>query len=95
MKSDHRLYERSDAVASRLRPRQRGCSEGWSVARVGVIDRSHSLRWALPRSQCVFLCNVYAVGPWCWLLSDPRPIEPIPMLGKLHFFETDDDLIKR
>ena len=36
MKSDRRLYERRDAVASRRRPRQRECSEGRSVARFGA-----------------------------------------------------------
>ena len=40
MKSDCRLYARRDAVASR-RPDQRGCSEGRSVARFGLIDRSN------------------------------------------------------
>ena len=30
---------------------------------------------------------------WCWLLADPRPIEPIPMAGKLGLFSVDLDEI--
>lgn len=25
----------------------------------------------------------YVAGEWCWILSDPQPIEPIPCKGKL------------
>jgi hypothetical protein len=36
-------------------PRSRTSNElSRSAACVGVIDRGHSLRWALPRSQCAF-----------------------------------------
>ena len=30
---------------------------------------------------------------WCWLLADPRAIEPIPMAGKLGLFSVDLDEI--
>lgn len=37
----------------------------------------------------------FASGPWCWLLEDPRPIEPIPAAGRLRFFDIPDRLIRR
>ena len=47
------------------------------VARVGHIDRSHSLRWASPRSQCVHLCRSRTPEPTLrpdrWFLSVCHP----------------------
>ncbi len=35
-----------------------------------------------------------AVGPWCWLLGNPRPFErPIPFQGKPGLFDVPDHLI--
>ena len=43
------------------------------AARFGHIDRSHSLRWASPRSQCVYLCRSRTPEPTLrpdrWFLS--------------------------
>ena len=44
-----------------------------SRRRFGHIDRSHSLRWASPRSQCVYLCRSRTPEPTLrpdrWFLS--------------------------
>ncbi len=31
----------------------------------------------------------WAIGPLCWLLSDPRPCKPIPYKGRLGFYENN------
>ncbi len=49
----------------------------FAAARVGHIDRSHSLRWASPRSQCVYLCRSRPPEPTLrpdrWFLSVCHP----------------------
>ena len=31
---------------------------------------------------------------WCWILADPRPIEPIPWAGRLGLLEVPDAIIR-
>jgi hypothetical protein len=47
------------------------------AARFGRIDRSHSLRWASPRSECVYVCSgrtIESAVTWgCWFMSACDP----------------------
>jgi hypothetical protein len=39
--------------------------------------------------------NPWAVGPWCWMLANPRPLpHPIPWAGQVSLFDVPDDLIR-
>jgi hypothetical protein len=33
--------------------------------------------------------NPFAVGPWCWIVRNPRPIRPVPWKGQVTFFGSD------
>jgi hypothetical protein len=35
----------------------------------------------------------FAVGPWCWVLRNPRAIRPVPWKGQISFFEAPDRLV--
>lgn len=35
----------------------------------------------------------YAEGPWCWIIGDPRPVEPFPWRGSLGIFEVPEHLL--
>ncbi len=37
----------------------------------------------------------YAVGPWCWLLSNPRPIQPVEWKGTTGLFRLPAKLARR
>jgi hypothetical protein len=38
--------------------------------------------------------NVWAEGPWCWLLADPRPLaQPVPYRGQMGLFDVPDELL--
>jgi activating signal cointegrator 1 len=59
-----------------------GLAFGAAVAIVDLVD-------------CVPLAEVasepYAVGPWCWLLANPTPLEPpVPMRGMQRLFPAPD-----
>ena len=36
----------------------------------------------------------FVEGPLCWVLENPRLVEPIPMPGRLMLFEVADHLIQ-
>ena len=36
----------------------------------------------------------FAEGPWCWVLADVRPLDPIPMKGKMGLFEPPPDVVE-
>lgn len=37
----------------------------------------------------------WTLGPWCWILANPRPIlEPIPWKGRLGLFEVPDAMTR-
>ena len=46
--------------------------------------------------DCVPLSEVqgqpYAEGIWCWLLENPRPIEPVPCKGRTLLFSVPMDI---
>jgi hypothetical protein len=48
--------------------------------------------------DCVPVAGVardpFAVGPWCWLLADSRPIRPVPYRGQVSFFDVAAHLIE-
>jgi hypothetical protein len=35
----------------------------------------------------------FAEGPWCWLLANPRPIQPAPFKGQVALFTVPDALV--
>jgi hypothetical protein len=41
--------------------------------------------------DCVPVAEVegdpFTVGPWCWILQNPRPIRPVPFTGRVSFFD--------
>lgn len=38
--------------------------------------------------------NLWAHGPWCWVVANPRPVKPFPIRGKTLLFEVPDELIE-
>ena len=36
----------------------------------------------------------WAEGPWCWLLTNPRPVVPLAWRGACGLFEVPDDSVK-
>jgi hypothetical protein len=38
--------------------------------------------------------DVFAVGPWCWVLRNPRAIRPVPWKGRVSCFEAPDRLVR-
>ena len=57
-------------------------------AAIGIVDLVDIVPLADVRN------DPFAEGPRCWILENPRPIEPIPMNGRLMLFETPDHLIR-
>jgi hypothetical protein len=58
-------------------------------ALVGVVQ----LVDCLPLPDCP--PSPWAVGPWCWLLADPRPLaRPVPFAGQITFFDVPEELIR-
>jgi hypothetical protein len=49
--------------------------------------------------DCVPLGEVegepFALGPWCWVLSRPRCLRPIPFSGRVSFFNVPEDLVQK
>lgn len=41
------------------------------------------------RGECPWSC-----GPWCWLLEDPQPIEPVAVRGYQGLWEIDPQVIE-
>lgn len=40
--------------------------------------------------------DIFATGPWCWILENPRPLSfPVVWKGQLGLFEVPDKLIER
>jgi hypothetical protein len=35
----------------------------------------------------------FAKGPWCWLLANPRPIQPVSFQGQVALFTVPEDLV--
>lgn len=35
----------------------------------------------------------FAEGPWCWIVENPRPVEPMPFRGVLGLFDVPADQI--
>lgn len=74
---------------------------GKSRASMGEAGRLPSLPADLPFGvamcvvdliDCVPLADVpagetFAEGPWCWILRNPRAVEPVPIKGRLGLFQ--------
>ena len=76
--------------------------EDW-ISRYGVAwpdesDLVFSCAVAIVRvSGCVLAAEVdspWAFGPWCWILEDVQPIDPIPIRGKPGLFNVPDEFIR-
>ena len=70
---------------------------GVAVARFGLIDRIHSLRWASPRNQCVYITRLRRADPTLrpdrWLLSVCSSEEMAPavtVLGLVHVHQAEN-----
>lgn len=35
----------------------------------------------------------FAIGPWCWLLSEPQAFDPIPWKGQTMLFHVPEDVL--
>lgn len=50
-------------------------------------------------ADCVPVAEVqgdrFASGPWCWLLRDVRPCEPLTLKGRLGLFNLDAETLSR
>ena len=55
---------------------------------IGVVDVVDCVRVEEVAGQ------PYAYGPWCWVLENPRRIEPVAWRGSLSLFEVPVDAIK-
>lgn len=48
--------------------------------------------------DCVPLADVaddpFASGPWCWVLSNPQPLKPIPWKGQTMLFPIPDSALR-
>jgi len=58
---------------------------GVLMAIVNIVD-------CVPLAEVKEEDQLYADGPWCWILRDPRPIVPIEFTGKLGLFTLPDDV---
>jgi hypothetical protein len=56
-------------------------------ALVGMVDVIDCVPLAQMRG------DPFAVGPWCWLLANPRPIRPVLFKGKASLFRVPADLV--
>jgi hypothetical protein len=36
----------------------------------------------------------YAEGPWCWVVANPRPVEPVAVRGRLQLFPVARSLVR-
>jgi hypothetical protein len=63
---------------------------GALVGLVEIVD-------ALPLSRLPDeLRTVDAIGPWCWIVANPRAfVRPIPCAGALAFWAVNDDIVTR
>src|SRR3954453_10483335 len=55
---------------------------------IGVVD----LVEIRPASECP--PDPFVQGPFCWIVANPRPIEPVPFAGRLGPFEVPEHLIR-
>jgi hypothetical protein len=61
----------------------------------GVILGSVDVARCLRCSAALRLANVWATGPWCWMVENPRPLEtPIPCRGRLGTWSLPRDVAK-
>ena len=58
---------------------------GVAICRVRLVECTPMLE----RDERAAMCP-YAPGLWSWVLSDPVPLEPVPIRGQLRLFEIDD-----
>ena len=62
----------------------------WMGAALGTIDVLDCVAQDDPRVAA----DVFAEGPYCWLLGDPEPFrEPIPCQGAQSLWNFPDDLL--
>ena len=57
-------------------------------ALLGLVD----LVAIKPAAECP--PDPFVEGPFCWIVENPRPIEPVPYAGHLGLFDVPDELIK-
>jgi hypothetical protein len=55
---------------------------------VGVVDLVDVVPFERVRGR------PYAEGPWCWVVANPRPVEPVAVRGLLHLFPVARSLVR-
>ena len=65
---------------------------GKDGAIIGTIEVAEVITWeeALERYPEQ---DDYIAGPWCWVLRDPRPCEPIPCKGRLNLWHLPEGIV--
>ena len=64
-----------------------------TVTLISVLPITRIEAWRMGRGNCparqrLILEHEHTEGPWCWILSDPKPFpEPIPCKGALGLWE--------
>lgn len=60
---------------------------------LGVVDIVDCVRYS---EQPELHLNLYASGPWCWMLENSRALpEPIPWKGKQGLWNVPDKILRR
>lgn len=57
---------------------------------IGLVD----LVDCVPFEKIGMYDRLFASGPWCWKLENPRAIEPIPFRGKLGLWNVPPEIIR-
>lgn len=56
---------------------------------IGIVD----LVDCIPDSACNSPWKADGDNFWCWIVENPRPVEPLPMNGQLGLWTIPDDLL--
>jgi hypothetical protein len=79
-----------DPVLRRLLPDLRSLGEFRFGQVIGVVSVVGCLTGEQARGEGYD----WSEGPYCWLLDDPRPVEPFPWVGQQGMAEVPDELVR-
>lgn len=63
---------------------------GAAICVVGLVS-VRPLLFSDVEAACL---SAFPPGQWAWILENPRPVRPVPVMGRLKIFEVDLDLEK-
>lgn len=64
---------------------------GVAICVVELVDVRSPL--SIAEDEAAACCGL-GFEDWCWVLKNPRRVEPVPIKGRLNLYEVDDSLVR-